>query len=670
MEKIAFTKAIEQNKEIICQTLNLDEPIRIDDILACPELSEAYKSMIAAERDVWVLREKLRLESSPAFDFRTHTNLCFEFETMLKQIAIVPFGDVRSFIENFVRLRLNFLCRPRTTLKHFIFRESLEISTEQFLKYLAYFTDYEYIYQGFYDLIAKESEKGNKTISLYKFEKALEHIDNTFILNLDEIEFISLVQPIFDFFSIDSETLKQAPSDAFILFFNDKKLNYVAYLIENEYGGKNISRDELLDLLKKHLLKIQTAELTETIEQSVLEEITVPESSSEYLTPELSDNLTEQISYHEIIDEDIDQVIEEITEDEINLLNENLEESFERKLENEFTELIEETGQEQLLSDVSSYADDTQDIISNEFIKQDEQIISDFDSSSTEIIEQSDLVSSIELQQPEYQDQFEIASDISEQEESLSYDIILDNSESEQPFTVNADEMLNYFNEELTEIEKAVSEENNFDKVYEIEKQIIEKAAELIASEKPNLELDLPIDNVQITEIPSFEFKNDLSSSLANFLSKIIPSEKKDELTTPDDENLDVINNFSSEIEQTDTMNDISETELLNQFVSSDLETNEISTLDKISAEIDNENISLDDLNTTDVDFKLDDESGELVCEQVDSDVEKFASEIYNFNEELIENMKAKNKKAITSDEDIDPDLLLLNRKDTEDEVR
>ncbi|MEJ5244615.1 MAG: hypothetical protein WHV28_02775 [Bacteroidota bacterium] len=642
MEKSAFSKAIKQNTEIICNSLNFSGKIAIDELLECADLPDVYKTMITAERELWIFKEKMRFEANPFFDFYSKTNLCFEFETLLKQISVVPFDNLFSFIESFVKLRLNFLCRPRTTLKYFIFRESLTVSYEQFLKYLAYFSDYDYLYQSFYDFVAKETEQGKTTISIYEFENKLELFDNTFVLNLDENELTNLLEPIFQFFSDDTGIVK-APTDALIMFFLDKKLNYLAYLIENQHKNAEISRFELVDLLRNNLMKVQTAELVENLSETKSDVIEfVSEISNEvYDFQNEQENLAEEILQIEEPDSNqpepsIPDDLSDISDDNITDLNSNLNVSFDNLIESEISENfdneinleLQEDNIEELESQLSSdeYAllelmnENLEDNLGEEF-------------PTIETAEQSDLVN-----------------------ESISV-----SSET------------NLFDEELQIIDSFIPEEENYDVIYEAENQIIQKAISFIAGDE-HFSVDLPIAIENTQELPSFEFKGDLSSSLSDFLNKLLDTKSTDENLTPDfannESDLHTISNDVSNTDFSSTQSEPSESDLLQQFAATDfdeidnLNAVNISELNDIASDVDNFSA-----NQTTTEYEFDVDMGELVEQKIEDETIRTALESYELNDELLSNMKEKEKKINVGDEEIDIDLLLLNKKEKDNEI-
>ncbi len=639
MEKTAFTKAIKQNTEIICNSLNIIGKISIDELLECPDLPDVYRTMITAERDLWIFKEKMRFEANPFFDFYSKTNLCFEFESLLKQISIVPFDNLHSFIESFVKLRLNFLCRPRTTLKYFIFRESLTVSYDQFLKYLAYFSDYDYLYQSFYDFVAKETENGKTTISIYELENYLEHFDNTFVLNLDENEFVNLLEPIFQFFSDDTNIVK-APADAMIMFFLDKKLNYLAYLIETHHKNKEISRNELIDLIRYNLMKVQTAELVENLSETKTDIIEIVNEISDEvydLEQEQEQIVEESLQIEDTAAYEAEPPIQEdfleVLNEDISNLNSNLDVAFDNLIESEISENYD--------SEINTERQE------DEIEKHEMQFSSD----------EYALLDLINEKLDDNVDEQISTIDINEQNDYVD----------EQTFTsFNID----LFEEELQLIDSFIPEEENYDVIYEAEKQIFQKAVSLIAGNE-NVSVSLPLEIDNLTELPSFEYKGNLSISLADFLNKLIEIDSSQDSLSSEITNNENIPQSISDANYSASQSEPSETELLEQFAESDFDNIDNASEYTIS-EYNDIDVQVDDfsIKQTSAEYEFDVDTGELIEPKIEDDTTRAARESYELNNELLSNMKEKEKKINISNEEIDIDLLLLNKKEQDNEIR
>ncbi|HOK14043.1 MAG TPA: hypothetical protein PK007_03855, partial [Candidatus Kapabacteria bacterium] len=226
------------------------------------------------------------------------------------------------------------------------------------------------------------------------------------------------------------------------------------------------------------------------------------------------------------------------------------------------------------------------------------------------------------------------------------------------------------FDEELQLIDTFIPEEENYEVIYEAEKQIIQKAASLIAGDE-HFSVDLPIAIENVPELPSFEFKGDLSSSLSDFLNKLLETGSSQDISTPQSsDNEDSTLSIGEDTFST-SQSEPSETELLEQFAESDFDNFENTSEDAIS-EYNDIDVQIDDLSAgqTSAEYEFDVDTGELVEQKIEDETTKAALEIYELNDELLSNMKEKEKKINVSDEEIDIDLLLLNKKEQDNEIR
>ncbi|HPP40862.1 MAG TPA: hypothetical protein PK498_11295, partial [Candidatus Kapabacteria bacterium] len=107
------------------------------------------------------------------------------------------------------------------------------------------------------------------------------------------------------------------------------------------------------------------------------------------------------------------------------------------------------------------------------------------------------------------------------------------------------------------------------------------------------------------------------------------------------------------------------------QFAESDFDNFENTSEDAIS-EYNDIDVQIDDLSAgqTSAEYEFDVDTGELVEQKIEDETTKAALEIYELNDELLSNMKEKEKKINVSDEEIDIDLLLLNKKEQDNEIR
>ncbi len=321
-----FDVVIEKNVNSILSKIKSLNDFGLDCLIDNPHIDDKYKNMFIAERDIWIYKEKLKLSANPFFDFsmgNRHRDI--EFDTYLKEVAKIPYNDLTGFIRSLVKLRLNFLCRPRTTLRFFIFKESLTLPHEEFLKYFAYFTDYDYLFQNFYDYIAAGAESGTNQISIYEFDNLIKKFDDIIVLDMDSKSFLDLLSPLFEFYSVGypSDINLTAHSMALSLFFDDKNMKYVSALLQTKYLDKCISKSELISILGE-ILAEDNPENNEVLarETEAGEENFADTRNDSFDFEMLDDVVTTEDNYKEndlISDESAQDICSELTDEEFAL---------------------------------------------------------------------------------------------------------------------------------------------------------------------------------------------------------------------------------------------------------------------------------------------------------------------------------------------------------------
>lgn len=706
-----FSKAVEQNKRFICERLDgLDFPY-LDNLIECESISQIYRNMIIAERDIWVFKEKLKLSSNPFFRFSDKNTLCFEFESLLKKIAIVPFGDIGSFIESLVKLRLNFLSRPRTTLKYFIFKESLTVSIDEFLKYFAYFQDYEYLYQCFYDFIANEVSNGKSHISIYEFDNLIDKFDKNQLFELDAQSFASLVQPIFDFFNVGndgSDNLK-APAEAFILFFDDKKLRYVAGKLEKSFKGREISQEQLLNVLSESLSP--SGDISEFPIDAALPNIYDKQIElTDEPSPELSaDDFEANI---ETIEDDAEIVEIDFAAEAETSVFDSIEELADVAEASEIDELLEELDVDDIIDENS---------ILNEMASEDESIIENIEDllseeALTETIE-DELLSEIEGLEDVDDKISDTQDEITEELEVLNIeDFDLTDFEEaseieEQPqIEVATEDVSDFITDEVESIQPQ-KDEIDCDEQLEIESRIADDFIALLDLDPSETKFELPSGLTLSKDTPDFDSEGDVFSNIINFVDKVLetgssPAEAEGNFEveaisedTPDDivdvntfDFADELDEAQDEILADASIDEIEAVEL-GANVALEEEEDEAAMLDNFMKTAEEEDDSGERVTFKSIlggqydesleDYDIDD-FGDFtigVSPQSDEDaiasIENFSESTENANEEIkdfnlntIAAIKEYEKGINITDDKVDKDLYLLNLNTEENEIR
>lgn len=315
--EIMFETEIEQLKKHLIARLPQAEPfVYLRDVLACESIADCYKKSIQAEVDWWIYEEQLDRADHAHFDTSAPElqNIFAELDNACRHFARFDSTQLLSVVDSAAKVRLNFLCRPRTTLKWFVFRGAPTKTVYEIMLRLAYFDDYSYLLNGFHEWAQKTYSKhpAMDLLSVVEFEKIMETIDNDFILDLSPHQFVDMLVPLFEFFHLGEEFTPQLtiPTEALIVFLDDKGVELIAHEIERllyNNDMEHISQERFLDIVSDIINQIEEQE-------------SVPSkpSDSQVITDEIIDD-TATITTE--TNEDIPQIIEHEIDTESNELN-------------------------------------------------------------------------------------------------------------------------------------------------------------------------------------------------------------------------------------------------------------------------------------------------------------------------------------------------------------
>lgn len=267
--EIMFESEIEQLKKHLAAQLPQAQPfVYLHEILESG-IDDCYKQSIQAEVDWWIYEEQIERTDHPHFDTSAPElqEIFASLDDAYRQYAQFNISQLNEAVESAVKVRLNFLCRPRTTLKWFIYRGAPTKTVYEIVLRLAYFHDYNYLITGFHEWAQKTYSKypAMDLLSVVEFEKILETIDNDYILDLSPHQFVDMLIPLFEFFHLEKEFTPELtiPTEALIVFLDDKGVELIAHEIErllyNE-DMENISQERFLDIVTDIINQIEELE--------------------------------------------------------------------------------------------------------------------------------------------------------------------------------------------------------------------------------------------------------------------------------------------------------------------------------------------------------------------------------------------------------------------------
>ena len=270
-----FEKELERARKILRQQLATSSPyISLSAILANGTVHPAYRTYVGAEVAWWVYEERALRTANPRFDttevhFR---ELYAKLDAAFVKAARFDHEELTAVIDAATKTRLNFLCRPRTTLKWFVFRGEPTKPLHEVLLRLSYLHDYTYLADGLRGWIASRGGDGSPSfeiLSIIEFERIVEKIDNDAILDLTQQEFVQMLDPMYEFFAEHNPDLppEVVPTEAVIIFLDDKGAIPISQALERMLYReelKLLSRTKFIDVVDQVIQEIEIQTQTNT----------------------------------------------------------------------------------------------------------------------------------------------------------------------------------------------------------------------------------------------------------------------------------------------------------------------------------------------------------------------------------------------------------------------
>lgn len=264
-----FEKELDRVRKQLKSSLATPQPyVPLSAIIANEQVYAPYRRYFHAEVQWWVHEERVIRTSNPRFNTNDAGlgDLLRTMDVEYVQHARFDHEELSTVIDAAVKTRLNFLCRPRTTLKWFAFRGEPTKPIHEILLRLRYFHDYTYLVSGFEQWVEARSSESSpyEILSVVEFERIIEKIDNDAILDLSQEEFVSLMAPLFEFFGEANPELppETVPTEAVIIFLDDKGAIPISQALERLLYREELrylTRTKLIDIINDVIVQIEEA---------------------------------------------------------------------------------------------------------------------------------------------------------------------------------------------------------------------------------------------------------------------------------------------------------------------------------------------------------------------------------------------------------------------------
>jgi len=268
-----FEREIHTEKQRLLRLLDLTEPfLPLQKLLQLPDSELAYKRYFWAEVRWRLYEEQLLRQRHPYFDYSAPAlaPVLRQLDELLLEHARFPRQEIEPLVDTAVKVRLNFLCRPRTTLKWFVFRGEPVKPRTEILARLAYFADYPELITGLRQRLEQLElpPYGDGVLSVLEFERLVQQVDDA-VLEFTPRQFLQLLQPLGDFFRrTNPEALPEhLPTAALIVFLDDKGIAFLAQELERQLQHHRlrwISHTQFLELVARLLAELEASTASDT----------------------------------------------------------------------------------------------------------------------------------------------------------------------------------------------------------------------------------------------------------------------------------------------------------------------------------------------------------------------------------------------------------------------
>lgn len=253
-----FETELDRVRKQLKQQLDTRTPtISLATIVANDNIHPAYRAFFRAEVEWWIHEERAIRTSNTRFDTANDAMRAMfpKLDDLYLASARFDHEELVATIDAAVKTRLNFLCRPRTTLKWFVYRGEPTKPLYEVLLRLNYLTDNEYLLNGIRQWARGRAPEASsyEILSVVEFERIVEKVDNDAILDLSQEEFVQLLDGIYSFFADANPDLppESVHTEAVIIYLDDKGAVPISQALE-----RLLYREELRTLTRSKFIAV------------------------------------------------------------------------------------------------------------------------------------------------------------------------------------------------------------------------------------------------------------------------------------------------------------------------------------------------------------------------------------------------------------------------------
>jgi hypothetical protein len=218
------------------RTIGEEDSITLRHLLGA-NIHPSIKAYFRAEVEKTLEQERAHEQRSPRFPY-AHPGVR-SLQQQIDRLLVLQYQfdrqEFESLLDQSVHFEFNYLCRPQWTLLNFVMGNQRRVSTVEMERKLPCCIDYRY----FADLLKRYfADRGVVDITYEEFKSLLERIDREVIGRHSDADLARMLQALVDFTAVgagtgrDANGLQLLPTNAAVVFFEDKQLPDVTKMLE------------------------------------------------------------------------------------------------------------------------------------------------------------------------------------------------------------------------------------------------------------------------------------------------------------------------------------------------------------------------------------------------------------------------------------------------------
>lgn len=220
--------------------------------LSQSRIHPAILQYISAELDYLIFLDRQRLLQKSLFDY-SGAEVARHFSYIaaeIKKNKLIPFEDARRLVQQAVTYNVNFLLRPRWSLRQFVY-DTEEYRTAEEIKLLS---NYSYFYDYYKQFIGRYIERRSvQSLSLNEYSEKINVITQELLTSQFEAIISSSLDDTASFMTMGDANKTRLPVEMIEIFLKDRGLDYLINKVRQSFSADPKQKFEI-DEYKKIIL--------------------------------------------------------------------------------------------------------------------------------------------------------------------------------------------------------------------------------------------------------------------------------------------------------------------------------------------------------------------------------------------------------------------------------